>query len=495
MFWYGIYLKAVHWYCANLASALWGRILVGGVERIALLGEQFDDALVERLGQQARRLSRFQQWQSGLEQIEREGADLVLFDYQGSEAQDAAIRRCLKSLPRLPIVLLSNPNTEAEALALYQDGVFEYLPQPVAVDEAMTVIHRALEQGDAPPARESSQTIVRDLIGASPAVVELRRALRQLARANVPVLLQGEPGTGKRLFARLLHDSGARKHKPYVAVTVSSVSRSFLDVELFGLERTQDNDHFHVRTGRVEEAVDGSLFLDEVADLPLDVQIRLSQVLAEGCFHRVGGQQDIPAPVRVIAATTQKLENLVMNGQFQHELYHRLNVVRVQMPRLTERKEDIALLAEHFLSSVAKDMHVEPKRLSEEALQVLQQYQWPGNIRQLENLCRRLSVMVSENEIAIDHLPAELRPELAIQAEARSWEDGLRAWAERSLAAGEKSLLNSAQPTMERILLNVALEFTGGRKQDAAALLGWGRNTLTRKLKELGVQDDESDET
>lgn len=466
--------------------------MVGGVERVALVGTKMDTKLVHELKQNARRLSRFEQWDSGFEQIEREGADLVVVQYAGTPSEDESIRRCLKSLPRLPIILLSQPEAESSALRLYQEGVFEYLPEPVLVPEAMSVIHRALEQSDSPGIRDTAISASHDLIGASPSVVELRRALRQLARANVPVLLQGESGTGKRLFAKLLHEHGARKNKPFVSVSVSSVSRSFLDVELFGLERTQNNDHFHVRTGRVEEAVDGSLFIDEVADLPLDVQIRLSQVLADNCFHRVGGQQDIPAPVRVVAATTQNLENLVMNGQFQHELYHRLNVVRVQLPRLAERKEDIPLLAQHFFGAVAKEMHGEPKRLSEEAIQVLQQYHWPGNVRQLENLCRRLSVMVSEAEITVDHLPGELRPELAIQAEARNWEDGLKAWAERSLAAGDKNLLNTAQPTLERILLTVALQHTGGRKQDAANLLGWGRNTLTRKLKELDIHDDGS---
>jgi two-component system nitrogen regulation response regulator GlnG len=464
---------------------------VSGVERVALIGAISDPGLPEFLGREPRRLSRFERLQSGLDVIEREGADLVLVTLDAGADSVRAIRNFMSRLPRLPVVVMAPPERQAEALSLYQAGAFEYLPLPLSMPEAEAVITRALARREPFAFNERpAATAATELIGESQAAVELRRVLRQLSRANVPVLLQGEPGTGKRLFARLLFENGERAHKPYVAVNVAAVSRSFLDVELFGLERTQDNDHFHVRTGRVEEAGEGTIFLDEIAELPLDVQIRLSQVLAEGCFHRVGGQANIPSPVRLIAATTQRLENLVMNGQFQHELFHRLNVVRVQMPPLSERHEDIPLLAEHFLAAAAREQNSEPKQLTEEAARVLQQYAWPGNIRQLENLCRRLSVMVGEARIQLDHLPAELRPELAIQSEARSWEVGLQSWAERSLAAGARDILSTATPVMERILLQVALAHTGGRKQEAAELLGWGRNTLTRKLKELGLQED-----
>ena len=399
------------------------------------------------------------------------------------------LARLRERAPELPVIIMTAHSDLDSAVSAYQGGAFDYLPKPFDVDEAVALVRRACltqrQQTGAPAASEP----LPEIIGEAPAMQEVFRAIGRLSRSNITVLINGESGTGKELVARALHRHSPRADRPFIAINTAAIPHDLLESELFGHERGAFTGAQATRQGRFEQANGGTLFLDEIGDMPAELQTRLLRVLAEGEFYRVGGHTPTRVDVRVIAATHQNLEQRVRDGLFREDLYHRLNVIRIQLPSLNKRREDIPLLTRHFLAQAARELGVEPKILRPEAESYLSGLDWPGNVRQLENLCRWLTVMASGREIHLEDLPSELRERNpATAGNGPEWEMALRTWASQSLARGEQNLLETALPSFERVLIRAALEQSGGHRQDAARLLGWGRNTLTRKIKELGME-------
>jgi two-component system nitrogen regulation response regulator GlnG len=304
-------------------------------------------------------------------------------------------------------------------------------------------------------------------------------------------MINGESGTGKELVAQALHRHSPRADAPFIALNTAAIPKELLESELFGHEKGAFTGAQNQRKGRFEQADGGTLFLDEIGDMPAELQTRLLRVLADGDFYRVGGHVPVKVDVRIIAATHQDLEKRVAEGQFREDLFHRLNVIRIHIPSLRDRREDIPLLAEHFLREAAKELNVEVKHLDKDTSTYLTSLDWPGNVRQLENTCRWLTVMSPGKEIHMEDLAPELKRDSGDDniASSEDWEVALKHWADKRLTQGDSTLLDDAVPRFEHILIEVALKHTGGRRQDAARLLGWGRNTLTRKIKELGMED------
>ena len=397
--------------------------------------------------------------------------------------------------PDLPVIIMTAHSDLDSAVAAYQGGAFEYLPKPFDVDEAVAlvqraVVHRRRQQGGVAP---DAPMQTPEIIGEAPAMQEVFRAIGRLSRSNITVLINGESGTGKELVAHALHRHSPRKDAPFIALNMAAIPRDLLESELFGHERGAFTGAQNRRFGRFEQADGGSLFLDEIGDMPAELQTRLLRVLADGEFYRVGGHTPVKVDVRIIAATHQNLEQLVKEGRFREDLYHRLNVIRIHIPALRERREDIPLLLRFFLDRAAQELNAEPKVVRSDVSNYLAQLDWPGNVRQLENLCRWLTVMAASREIHLEDLPPELVESApALAAGSADWESSLQHWAERELVEGQPGLLNRATPAFERIMIETALKRTGGRRQDAARLLGWGRNTLTRKIKELGMDESAS---
>jgi two-component system nitrogen regulation response regulator GlnG len=398
------------------------------------------------------------------------------------------LSRLREQAPELPVIIMTAHSDLDSAVSAYQGGAFEYLPKPFDVDEAVALVRRACLAHR--PQFEPQEPVQRlpEIIGEAPAMQEVFRAIGRLSRSNITVLITGESGSGKELVARALHRHSPRADKSFIAINTAAIPRDLLESELFGHERGAFTGAQATRQGRFEQANGGTLFLDEIGDMPAELQTRLLRVLAEGEFYRVGGHTPTRVDVRVIAATHQNLEQRVRDGLFREDLYHRLNVIRIQLPALNRRREDIPLLTRHFLAQAARELGVESKQLRPETESHLSRMDWPGNVRQLENLCRWLTVMASGREIHLEDLPTELRERAPVTANGPDWEAALRLWASQSLARGEQDLLDTALPNFERVLIRVALEQTGGHRQDAARLLGWGRNTLTRKIKELHME-------
>ena len=388
----------------------------------------------------------------------------------------------------LPIIIMTAHSDLDSAVAAYQGGAFEYLPKPFDVDEAVALVRRACQTHRQQTELPERVERLPEIIGEAPAMQEVFRAIGRLSRSNITVLITGESGSGKELVARALHRHSPRADKPFIAINTAAIPRDLLESELFGHERGAFTGAQAARQGRFEQANGGTLFLDEIGDMPAELQTRLLRVLAEGEFYRVGGHTPTRVDVRVIAATHQNLEQRVRDGLFREDLYHRLNVIRIQLPALNRRREDIPLLTRHFLGQAARELGVESKLLRPETESYLSGLDWPGNVRQLENLCRWLTVMASGREIHLEDLPTKLRERVPATTNGNDWEVSLRLWASQSLARGERNLLETALPSLERVLIRAALEQTRGHRQDAARLLGWGRNTLTRKIKELRME-------
>ncbi|MEM9101259.1 MAG: nitrogen regulation protein NR(I) [Pseudomonadota bacterium] len=389
--------------------------------------------------------------------------------------------------PSIPVIIITAHSDLQSAVSAYQGGAFEYLPKPFDLEDAVATVKRALEFQETTHAQTEAETNpAPEIIGEAPAMQEVFRAIGRLSRSNITVLINGESGTGKELVAHALHRHSPRAQAPFIALNMAAIPRELMESELFGHEKGAFTGANQQHRGRFEQANSGTLFLDEIGDMPMETQTRLLRVLSDGEFFRVGGTQAVKVDVRVIAATHQNLESRVEQGQFREDLFHRLNVIRVALPALRQRKADIPLLAKHFLQKAADELNVDCKQLTEEVTKQLQSFDWPGNVRQLENTCRWLTVMASGRDIHVQDLPPELyKKRETTQQEFLDWESALRQWVMDELNQNSQPLLPQAQQKFERALLECALTVTSGHKQGAAKLIGWGRNTLTRKLKEL----------
>jgi two-component system nitrogen regulation response regulator GlnG len=389
--------------------------------------------------------------------------------------------------PEIPAIVITAHSDLESAVAAYKSGAFEYLPKPFDVDEAVELVSRAALQRTKLRAEQVKAPVSKSIIGKAPAMQEVFKTIGRLSRASMTVLITGESGTGKELVARALHDNSPRAEQVFVALNTSAIASELLESELFGHEKGAFTGATERRIGRFEQADHGTLFLDEIGDMSPALQTRLLRVLAEGEFFRVGGQIPIHVDVRVIAATHQDLGKAVETGSFREDLYHRLNVMRIEVPPLRQRREDIVDLARYYLDLAATELGVAAKSLSEGAATHFLSYAWPGNVRELVNLCRRLTVTAAGREIVVQDLPSELD---AVGAREESdWTHGLEQWAEKRITHEPSSpLLDEATPAFERTLIRIALRRARGKRLEAAKLLGWGRNTLTRKIKELGIE-------
>ncbi|MDO6426149.1 nitrogen regulation protein NR(I) [Thalassotalea sp. 1_MG-2023] len=391
--------------------------------------------------------------------------------------------------PDIPVIIMTAHSDLDSAVNAYQGGAFEYLPKPFDIDEALALSKRALAHAHEVKAKtrqDAPSSAAVGIIGEAPAMQEVFRAIGRLSRSSISVLINGESGTGKELVAHALHMHSPRAKEPFIPLNMAAIPKDLIESELFGHEKGAFTGANSVRQGRFEQAHNGTLFLDEIGDMPLDIQTRLLRVLADGQFYRVGGHSPIQVDVRILAATHQNLEDKVRSGDFREDLFHRLNVIRIHIPSLRERREDIPQLCEHFLKHAAIELSVETKTLDKPTVEYLKQFDWPGNVRQLENICRFLTVMASSKEIHLEDLPSELTQEaISYDAEGVSWQLLLKQWANEKLSSGENGILEEALPEFEKIMIQAALKITNGHKQEAAKKLGWGRNTLTRKLKDL----------
>jgi len=393
------------------------------------------------------------------------------------------------SQPELPVIVMTAHSDLDSAVAAYQGGAFEYLPKPFDIDQAVDLVRRAAHQ------KERGEEVVPDarripeMLGQAPAMQEVFRAIGRLSRSSMTVLITGESGTGKELVARALHRHSPRANKAFIALNTSAFTADLLESELFGHEKGSFTGADALRRGRFEQADGGTLFLDEIGDMSPQLQTRLLRVLAEGEFYRVGGQVPVRTDVRVIAATHQNLEDRVTQGMFREDLLHRLNVIRIEVPPLRSRREDIPELLLHYLDAAATELGIEPKLLTPEAAAALASFDWPGNVRQLVNACRRLTVTAPGREITSEDIPTDLGGAPGPEKLQDEWTRQLTSWADKRLLVGGKPLLDDALPEFERTLIRAALRKAGGGRQEAAKLLGWGRNTLTRKLRDLDMDD------
>ena len=399
------------------------------------------------------------------------------------------LQRVKERHPAVPVIVMTAYSDLDSAVSAFQGGAYEYLPKPFDVDQAVDLIRRALEDSEQGEMEQEAPGEVPEILGQAQAMQEVFRAVGRLSQSSATVLITGESGTGKELVARALHRHSARAARPFVAINTAAMPKDLLESELFGHERGAFTGAQQLRRGRFEQAEGGTLFLDEIGDMPAELQTRLLRVLSDGTFYRVGGHEQLRANVRVIAATHQDLEQRVREGAFREDLYHRLNVIRVRIPSLRERRDDIALLARHFIGRSARELGIEPKRLSDEVLAHLARLDFPGNVRQLENLCHWLNVMAPGQVIGMADLPAEFRAATASVAPT-DWIAALEREVEQRLSRGQTGILDELGRQFERSLIVRALARTGGRRIEAATLLGMGRNTITRKIQELGIEGD-----
>ncbi len=452
--------------------------------------------LEKALSKEPFQVESFENAEMVLARLETKRPDVIISDVRmpGLDGM-ALLSQIAETVPGLPVIIMTAHSDLQSAVDAYQGGAFEYLPKPFDIDEVVSVTHRALERSkENSPDKESIELANSpEIIGEAPAMQEVFRAIGRLANSNVTVLINGESGTGKELVARALHRHSPRKAQPFVALNMAAIPNELIESELFGHEKGAFTGAAAKRQGRFEQADGGTLFLDEIGDMPAEAQTRLLRVLADGEFFRVGGHTSVKVDVRIITATHQDLEALVEEHKFREDLFHRLNVIRVHLPSLRQRSGDIPALAKYFLQRSAQELNMEYKALLPEAVEFLQQLPWPGNVRQLENTCRWLTVMAPGREIHLEDLPPELQKsdtQVTTSAAPRGdWQQLLQTWAGEALVNGEQNILKVATPIFERALIETVLGYTGGRKREAAEILGWGRNTLTRKLKELKMAD------
>ena len=393
-----------------------------------------------------------------------------------------------ETYPDIPVIIMTAHSDLDSAVSAFQGGAFEYLPKPFDIDDAISLAQRACARRHESSSEILAPQSMPEIIGEAPAMQEVFRAIGRLSKSNINVLITGESGTGKELVALSLHKHSPRADREFIALNTAAIPKDLLESELFGHERGAFTGAQSQRKGRFEQADGGTLFLDEIGDMPAELQTRLLRVLADGEFYRVGGHTPIKVDVRIIAATHQNLEQRVKENLFREDLYHRLNVIRIQLPALRERREDIPALLNLFLHRATKELDVESKQFLPEVENYLSTLEWTGNVRQLENACHWLAVMTSGKTIHLSDLPDELRTESQSPSSTSSnWQQSISRYAENALQSGKEKIANEIIPDVERLLIDVALKQTRGKKQDAAKLLGWGRNTLTRKIKELNI--------
>ena len=449
--------------------------------------------LEKALGQEALDIESFENGDGILNRLQREMPDAIISDIRMPGIDGLELLGEINTqYPEIPVIIMTAHSDLDSAVSSYQSGAFEYLPKPFDVDEAVALVKRAVthsQEQRAQKLEKSTETLQHEteIIGEAPAMQEVFRAIGRLSQSNITVLINGESGSGKELVARALHQHSPRSSEEFIALNMAAIPKDLIESELFGHEKGSFTGAGGMRQGRFEQANGGTLFLDEIGDMPADTQTRLLRVLADGEFYRIGGSSAVKVDVRIIAATHQNLEKLVQEGAFREDLFHRLNVIRIHLPRLSERREDIPRLTGHFLNKAAEELAVSPKILREETAEYLSTLPWPGNVRQLENTCRWLTVMASGREIHITDLPPELLDQDETSATGTTWQEGLRNWADQELKRGKQGILDTAVPEFEKIMIESALKHTAGRRRDASILLGWGRNTLTRKIKELDM--------
>jgi len=429
-----------------------------------------------------------------LDALDDETPDVLVTDIRMPDRSGLdLLRKVRETRPDLPVIVTTAYSNLCNAVSAYEGGAFEYLPKPFDLDHAVSLVRRAASANAKPIGDNSTVPEIPELLGVAPAMQQVFRAIGRLARSSATVLITGESGTGKELVARALHDHSPRAAGPFVALNTSAIPADLLEAELFGHERGAFTGAEAQRRGRFEQAGSGTIFLDEIGDMSTAMQTRLLRVLAEGEFYRVGGQTAIHSDVRIIAATHRNLQDCVKQSLFREDLYHRLNVIRIQLPPLRDRSEDIPGLLHHYLKVAAQELAIEAKTLAKDAAERMLAYRWPGNVRELVNLCMRLSVLAPGNEIQVEDLPSELVTGDAGGSMDSDWARSLSLWADRAAMSGNVPLLNEAMPKFERALIGAALKHTRGHRREAAELLGWGRNTLTQKMREHGMNRDDSD--
>tara|TARA_B100000427_G_scaffold264090_1_gene229119 strand:+ start:477 stop:1859 length:1383 start_codon:yes stop_codon:yes gene_type:complete len=421
-----------------------------------------------------------------IKKLETENPQLILTDIRMPGKSGIDLLDQVKELrPEIPIIVMTAHSDLESAVESYEHGAWEYLPKPFDIEEAVSMVQRATSKEG--QEKEEISDSEAEIVGEAPAMQEVFRAIGKLSNSNSTVLLMGQSGTGKELVAKALYEHSPRKEETFIALNMADIPKELLEAELFGHEKGAFTGADEKRIGRFEQANGGTLFLDEIGDMPLETQTRLLRVLSNGEFYRVGGREPIKVDVRIITATHQNLEELVKQGIFREDLFHRLNVIKLLLPQLNERKEDIPALVKHFFQKSSEELKEEKKYLSEEVEKYFKTLSWPGNVRQLENICRWLTVMSPTKEVRLEDLPEELKLENA--EEENNWKKVLQSWSENYLENGHSNLLEEVGPEFERTLINVALKKTKGKKKEAADLLGWGRNTLSRKIKELGIDN------
>src|ERR1700704_1489194 len=431
----------------------------------------------------------FAQAQEVLSALEAETPQVLVSDIRMPGVSGIGLLQTVKQRhPSLPVIIMTAFSDLDSAVSAFQGGAFEYLPKPFDVDKAVALIRRAAEESLRDNRPDAPAGEVPEILGTAPAMHEVFRAIGRLSQSSVTVLLTGESGSGKEVVARALHRHSTRAERPFIALNMAAIPRDLLESELFGHERGAFTGAQAMRRGRFEQAEGGTLFLDEIGDMPAELQTRLLRVLSDGCFYRVGGHQPLRADVRVIAATHQNLEERVKQGLFREDLYHRLNVIRLRLPALRERREDIPLLARHFLARSARELGVEPKRLSDSAMAHLSAQNLAGNVRQLENVCHWLTVMSPTQVIEVGDFPPELREDAS--APSGEWLAAPGGEADRRRVSGETNIMEDLSRSFEKTLIAKALAHPGGRRIEAAGLLGIGRNTITRKIGELGIGEE-----
>jgi len=429
-----------------------------------------------------------------LNELERDQPQVLVSDVRMAGLDGIELLRAVKRKhPALPVIIMTAYSDLDSAVSAFQGGAFEYLPKPFDVDRAVELIQRAVDESVRESGEEETAASTPEILGQAPAMQEVFRAIGRLSQSTVTVLITGESGSGKEVVARALHKHSARAAKPFIALNMAAIPRDLLESELFGHERGAFTGAQAMRRGRFEQAEGGTLFLDEIGDMPADLQTRLLRVLSDGNFYRVGGHQPIKANVRIITATHQDLDERVKQGLFREDLFHRLNVIRLRLPPLRERREDIPLLAKYFLQKSARELNVEQKRFSDATLQHLSAQEFPGNVRQLENLCHWLTVMTPSQTVEIADLPPEWREASSgLETGGGEWSTALALHAARALQRGDERIMDTLTAQFERTLILQALHHTSGRRIEAAMLLGIGRNTLTRKIQELGLDNQEA---